>query len=338
MDKKVILVTGVAGFIGGHMAEYLLKNYKNCSIIGLDKISYCSCLKTIKLLETYPNFIFIRSDITDLEAMDYVFYSHKIDYVLNFAAYTHVDHSFGNSLLFTKNNVLGTHVLLEMAKKYKTEKFVHVSTDEVYGNKNELSTEETILAPTNPYSASKSACEHLVMSYYISFGLNVIITRGNNVYGPRQYPEKLIPKFISHLQKGEDCPIHGSGSQMRSFLYTDDVVRAFDIILRKGEIGEVYNIGARKEYTVLEVFEGLVKEMYPLYLDSNLTRKRFVKDRDFNDHRYFISSEKLIELGWVQNVDFSEGIKKTVEWYRNNKDYFQSRKKMNLYSSSEFDK
>lgn len=338
MDKKIILVTGVAGFIGGHMAQYFLENYDDCLVVGVDKISYCSCLKTIKLLETHPNFIFIRSDITDLEAMDYVFYTHKINYVLHFAAYTHVDHSFGNSLLFTKNNVLGTHVLLEMAKKYKIERFIHVSTDEVYGNKNELSTEESILAPTNPYSASKTACEHLVMSYYISFGLNVIITRGNNVYGPRQYPEKLIPKFISHLQRGEDCPIHGSGSQMRSFLYTDDVVRAFDIILRKGKIGEIYNIGANKEYTVLGVFEQLIRELYPLSVSSNLNRKCFVKDRDFNDHRYFISSEKLIELGWVQNVDFTEGIKRTVEWYCKNSDYFQDCGKMILYSSSEFDK
>jgi len=260
-----------------------------------------------------------------------------VEIVLHFAAYTHVDHSFGNSLLFTKNNILGTHVLLELAKKYSVERFIHVSTDEVYGNKNELSTEESILAPTNPYSASKSACEHLVMSYYISFGLNVIITRGNNVYGPRQYPEKLIPKFITHLRGGENCPIHGSGSQRRSFLYTEDVVRAFDLILHKGVIGEIYNIGAEKEYTVLEVFERLVGEMYPDEFEANIERKKFVEDRDFNDHRYFISSEKLIALGWKQKVKFDEGLRKTAEWYSENPGYFEDCGKMNLYSSSDLE-
>lgn len=324
MESKRILITGVAGFIGSCVAEYLTKSYGDYTIVGVDKLSYCSNMNNIKDLKEYGNFVFLRADITDIEAMDYIFHSQKIDTVLHFAAYTHVDHSFANSILFTKNNVLGTHILLELAKKYNIKRFIHVSTDEVYGGMNTLSTEETILAPTNPYAATKAAAEHLVMAYHLSFGLNVIITRGNNVYGPRQYPEKVIPKFISHLLRGEDCPIQGTGEQKRSFLYTDDVVSAFDTILHKGSIGEIYNIGAVREYSILEVFYRLGEILRPTSEYDHLdTRRVHVKDRDFNDHRYFISTEKLLHLGWRQCVSFEEGLEKTVNWYKENPNYFK---------------
>lgn len=320
--EKSILITGAAGFIGSCVTEHLVKTYSEYMVIGIDKLSYCSNLNNIKCLEEYDNFKFLRADITDVEAMDYIFHTENIDTVLHFAAYTHVDHSFANSILFTKNNVLGTHILLELAKKYNIDRFIHVSTDEVYGGMNELSTEETILAPTNPYAATKAAAEHLVMAYHLSFGLNVIITRGNNVYGPRQYPEKVIPKFIFHLIRGEDCPIQGSGEQKRSFLYADDVVSAFDTILHRGKIGEIYNIGSEREYSILEVFD-LLALLCSIYEKDHHHQKVHVKDRDFNDHRYFISTEKLADLGWKQRISFEEGLKKTVDWYVENSNYFK---------------
>lgn len=321
MEKK-ILITGAAGFIGSYVTEYIVKTYSEYKVIGIDKLSYCSNLNNIKALEESDNFKFLRVDITDIEAMDYIFHSENIDTVLHFAAYTHVDHSFANSILFTKNNVLGTHVMLELAKKYNVDRFIHVSTDEVYGGMNELSTEETILAPTNPYAATKAAAEHLVMAYHLSFGLNVIITRGNNVYGPRQYPEKVIPKFILHLIRCEDCPIQGTGEQKRSFLYVDDVVSAFDIILHRGKIGEIYNIGSEREYSILEVFD-ILALLCSIYEIDHHHRKVHVKDRDFNDHRYFISTEKLSKLGWKQRTPFEEGLEKTVNWYAENSNYFK---------------
>ncbi len=266
----------------------------------------------------------MRADITDIDAMKYIFSSLKIDTVLHFAAYTHVDHSFANSIIFTKNNVLGTHILLEVSKEHRIDRFVHVSTDEVYGGMHSMATEQSILAPTNPYAATKAAAEHLVMSYHLSFGLNTIITRGNNVYGPKQYPEKLIPKFIRHLLDGEKCPIQGSGEQKRSFLYTDDVVQAFDLVLHKGKVGEIYNIGSEVEYSVNDVFMMLIKTMYPRNVDDHLPRYFYTKDRDFNDLRYFISVEKLEKLGWRPRISFEEGLVKTVEWCLENEDYFNS--------------
>nr|QBK92301.1 MAG: GDP-mannose 4,6 dehydratase [Pithovirus LCPAC304] len=324
MEKKRILITGAAGFIGSHVAQHMVTTYPEYTIVGVDKLSYCSNLKNMEECKTHPNFTFMRADITDIDAMKYIFSSLKIDTVLHFAAYTHVDHSFANSIIFTKNNVLGTHILLEVSKEHRIDRFVHVSTDEVYGGMHSMATEQSILAPTNPYAATKAAAEHLVMSYHLSFGLNTIITRGNNVYGPKQYPEKLIPKFIRHLLDGEKCPIQGSGEQKRSFLYTDDVVQAFDLVLHKGKVGEIYNIGSEVEYSVNDVFMMLIKTMYPRNVDDHLPRYFYTKDRDFNDLRYFISVEKLEKLGWRPRISFEEGLVKTVEWCLENEDYFNS--------------
>ncbi len=322
MKKKRILITGAAGFIGSHVAQHIVTTYPEYTIVGVDKLSYCSNLKNMEECQKHPNFTFVRADITDIDAMKYIFTSLKIDTVLHFAAYTHVDHSFANSIIFTKNNVLGTHVLLEVSKEHGIDRFIHISTDEVYGGMQSIATEQSILAPTNPYAATKAAAEHLVMSYHLSFGLNTIITRGNNVYGPKQYPEKLIPKFICHLLDGEECPIQGSGEQKRSFLYTDDVVQAFDLILHKGEVGGIYNIGSEVEYSVNDVFKMLIKTMDPECDEMYFDRYYYTKDRDFNDPRYFISIEKLEKLGWHQRIFFEEGLVKTVKWYSENKDYF----------------
>ena len=324
IEEKSILVTGVAGFIGSNVIVSFVKKYPHYRFIGVDKISYCSVLKNFEEIETADNFKFIKADITNINSMKTIFKLYNINIVLHFASYTHVDHSFANSIIFTKNNVLGTHVLLEVSKEFNVKRFVHVSTDEVYGNQQDtVSVEEiTVLAPTNPYAATKAAAEHLVRAYHISFGLPIIITRGNNVYGPKQYPEKVIPKFIFHLLKGEKCPIQGTGEQKRSFLYTEDVVSAFDIILHNGLIGETYNIGSKTEHSVLEVLKEIVEIMHPGKDFMNYLT--FEKDRDFNDQRYYISVEKLEKLGWKKKVSFKEGIEKTIKWYLNNKKHFHT--------------
>jgi len=305
-----MLITGVAGFIGSNVAIHLVKKYPEYQFIGIDKLSYCSSLKSIEEIMSAPNFRFIKLDITNLEFTNYIMQRYKIHTVLHFAAYTHVDRSFGNSLKFTHNNILGTHSLLEAAKNNKISKFIHVSTDEVYGSKDETSSEKALLDPTNPYAATKAAAEHLVRSYYYSFGLPYIITRGNNVYGPLQYPEKVIPKFICRMFRGLPCIIQGSGRQVRSFLYVTDVCEAFDVILHHGKVATTYNIGSSDSISVKDLAQTLI--------DSLGGKAKFGPDRDFNDERYDISCSKLKELGWSQKVGLSEGLAKTIEWYRNN--------------------
>ena len=317
MDKysEIVLITGVAGFIGSNVLVKMVKKYPEYKFIGIDKFSYCSTDRNFEEISTFDNFKFIKADICDFNFMVYLFQNYKITIVMNFAAYTHVDQSFGNSIIFTKNNVIGTHTLLEASQSTDTylKKFIHVSTDEVYGSQDTKSTEKSTLDPTNPYAATKAAAEHLVRSYHHSFKTPIIITRGNNVYGPKQYPEKVVPNFITKLSNNEKCSIHGSGTQLRSFLYIDDVVDAFDLIFHKGIIGETYNIGCNSEHSILSVAENILDIMKP----GEEFEKWFehVKDRNFNDHRYYISTEKLEKLGWKPKVFFKEGILKTIEWY-----------------------
>jgi UDP-glucose 4,6-dehydratase len=243
--------------------------------------------------------------------------SYQIDTVIHFAAQSHVDNSFGNSIQFTMDNILGTHNLLECCRVYgNIKKFIHISTDEVYGEvdlNHEGCTERSLLNPTNPYAATKAGAEFLVKSYYYSYKLPIIITRGNNVYGPGQYPEKLIPKFITSLLKDQKCTIHGQGESRRNFIYVDDVSEAVETILFYGQIGHTYNIGTSNEYSVLEVFDILSNK-----LDKSKDLKEFVEDRLFNDYRYSINSESLRSLGWKQQINFDEGLEKTIEWIKNN--------------------
>jgi dTDP-glucose 4,6-dehydratase len=311
-----ILITGVAGFIASNLACYLVKKYPNYKFLGIDKISYCSSVKNFEEIMLCDNFKFIKADFTNLEFMDYLFQEYEIDTVLHLGAYTHVDMSFGDSILYTQNNIVGTHVLLETSKKHQIKRFILVSTDEVYGSVDIQSNENSILSPSNPYSSTKAAAEHIAQSYYHSFKFPVIITRGNNVIGPKQYPEKVIPKFILKLCKDEVLTVHGSGHQKRSFLYIDDVCKAFDVILHKGIIGEIYNIGCKHEYSVLEVANKLIRHF-------NKGEIKYVEDRLFNDQRYFISCEKLEQLGWRQEILFDEALIKTIDWYIRNQDYFE---------------
>eukprot|EP01100_Stratorugosa_tubuloviscum_P004219 TRINITY_DN2049_c0_g1_i2.p1 TRINITY_DN2049_c0_g1~~TRINITY_DN2049_c0_g1_i2.p1 ORF type:complete len:263 (-),score=120.69 TRINITY_DN2049_c0_g1_i2:36-824(-) len=243
---------------------------------------------------------------------------------MHFAAQSHVDHSFGNSFVFTEVNILGTHKLLEAAKELGTiKRFIHVSTDEVYGEiaPNLPNASETcILEPTNPYAASKAGAEFVVKSYQRSFNLPTIITRSNNVYGPKQYPEKVIPKFINLLNRRKPCCIHGDGTNTRTFLHVDDVVKAFDHILHYGTISEVYNIGSDFEISIAELANQLI-QYFGLSEHTN-EYLSFVTDRKFNDRRYAIDSTKLKQLGWQPTINWQQGFKQTIEWYLNNQTYW----------------
>ncbi len=312
---KNLLVTGGCGFIGSNFINYMLDTYKDIKIVNIDKLDYCSDINNVYHKEKYK---LIVSDINNSFNIKNVLENHCIDIVVHFAAQSHVDNSFGNSIQFTRDNVLGTHTLLECCRVYgKIEKFVHISTDEVYGEvdaDHKGCNEKSLLNPTNPYAATKAAAEFLVRSYYHSFNLPVVITRGNNVYGPRQFPEKLIPRFISNLLIGKMCPIHGEGKTRRNFIYVDDVSRAVDTILRKGEINEIYNIGSDDEYSVMDVLKTLIEE---IGIKSPIEEvSEFVEDRVFNDFRYCVDSSKLEKLGWEKTISFKEGMNRTILWYK----------------------
>lgn len=320
---KNILLTGGAGFIGSNAVIHFVKKYPQYKIVNYDKIDYCSSLRNVEEVANAPNYKFVKGNILSSDFILFILKSEEIDTIIHFAAQTHVDNSFGNSFEFTENNIRGTHTLLEAAKAYgKIKRFIHVSTDEVYGeagsedNEAEEHTESTLLQPTNPYAATKAGAEFLVHAYHRSFAIPTIITRGNNVYGPRQYPEKLIPKFICLLSKNKPCCIHGNGNNKRSFIYVDDTVTAFDTILHKGSIGQIYNIGVTIEHSNLEVAKDLIK-IFGLQ-DKESEYITYVENRLFNDFRYGMNSDKLRKLGWKQEVDWEEGLKKTVDWYMNN--------------------
>jgi len=316
---KNILLTGGAGFIASHVAILLCKKYPEYNVIVYDRLDYCSCLENLSELDPLPNYKFIKGDIATEDLVSYVLREEKIDTILHFAAQTHVDNSFGNSFAFTHSNIYGTHVLLECSKACKSiKRFVHVSTDEVYGEGEDFETdpmsEEHVLEPTNPYAATKAGAEFLVKSYFRSFKLPCLITRGNNVYGPHQFPEKLIPKFTNQLMKGMKLTLHGDGSNTRNFLYVKDVASAFDVILHKAIPGHVYNIGGRNEISNLDVAKQLLKIFgREGEEDKWLT---FVPDRKFNDLRYTITSKKLHDLGWKEEMSWEEGLATTVEWYK----------------------
>eukprot|EP00850_Spirogloea_muscicola_P011402 SM000070S21368 [mRNA] locus=s70:652759:656438:- [translate_table: standard] len=321
---RTILITGAAGFIASHVANRLVKKYPQCKIVVLDKLDYCSSLKNLEDCFRHPNFKFVKGDIASADLVNYVLLTERIDTIMHFAAQTHVDNSFGNSFEFTKNNIYGTHVLLEACKVSAPaiRRFIHVSTDEVYGETEADAIvgnhEASQLLPTNPYSATKAGAEMLVMAYGQSYGIPFITTRGNNVYGPQQFPEKLIPKFLLLAMQGKPLPIHGDGSNVRSYLYAEDVAEAFDTILHKGLVGHVYNIGTKKERRVIDVANDICNI---LGLDFNKVVK-FVDNRPFNDQRYFLDDAKLTALGWRERTTWEDGLKKTLEWYRGHRDYW----------------
>ena len=273
-----ILVTGGCGFIGSNFINYYFDKYKDCNIICIDALYYCASLNNINInIRNSNRFKFIKGNICDYDLIKYILEEHKITHIIHFAAQSHVDNSFEEPFKYVQDNIVGTHTILEAIKNVNKNIFLlHFSTDEVYGEtNNDIKTETSILCPTNPYSATKAAAEMLVFSYIYSFKLNIIITRGNNVYGPNQYPEKLIPKFINLLKNNKKCTIAGDGSSIRNFIHVYDVCTAVDIIMQKGIIGEIYNIGSdhSNEYSVMEVSIKLIKlikqdENYNNYIES----------------------------------------------------------------------
>lgn len=305
------LVTGGCGFIGSNYINYLFKNKKVKKIINLDFLYYCASIFNIHQdIRNSDKYEFIKGNLNDYDLICKILKEQKITHIVHFAAQSHVDNSFNDSLQYTFDNVQGTHTLLEAIKNInKNIIMLHFSTDEVYGesDNNEMD-ESSILCPTNPYSASKAAAEMYIRAYIFSYKLKIIISRGNNVFGYNQYPEKLIPKFINLLREGKKCTIHGDGNTIRNFIFVDDVCTAVDYIIKNGTFGQVYNIGSDHSYerSVIDVTKLLVKKIKN---DDNYENYvTFVDDRPFNDKRYLISNEKLKELGWEQKVSFDDGI------------------------------
>ena len=311
---KNLLVTGGLGFIGSNFVNYISSKYNDINIIIYDINDYTASKYNINWTKKIK---LVIGDICDINKVSTTLMDNNIDTIVHFAAESHVDNSFKNSLKFTEVNVYGTHILLEAVRVYRRIKlFLHFSTDEVYGeiDIDAESTEKSLLKPTNPYAASKAGAEFIVNSYHISYKLPIIITRCNNVYGPNQYPEKLIPKFILALQAGEKLTIHGKGNSRRNFIHAMDVASAVDIILQKGEISETYNIGVCNEYSVMDIAKKLC-EIANVNTNDNII---YVQDRLFNDSRYCLSSEKLINLGWKESyIDFDAELKKLYNWYGN---------------------
>jgi UDP-glucose 4,6-dehydratase len=314
---------------GSHVVLLLVRKYPQYMVVNFDKLDYCSCLKNLESIKGAPNYKFVKGDLLSADLVNYVLQNEEIDTIMHFAAQSHVDNSFGNSIAFTESNILGTHVLLEGAKLCgaQIKLFVHVSTDEVYGDGSHgvASHEATILEPTNPYAATKAGAEYIVKAYYRSFRVPIIITRGNNVYGPHQYPEKIIPKFVNQIAAGRKLTLHGSGANTRNYLYVEDVARAFDVVLHRGRVGEIYNIGGTNELSNRRVAEEIVRRLTDagrdLPTDKPLPAElldRFIEhtvDRPFNDLRYPLDCSKLHELGWREEVAWEDGLARTVEWY-----------------------
>ncbi|KAF5121162.1 Trifunctional UDP-glucose 4,6-dehydratase/UDP-4-keto-6-deoxy-D-glucose 3,5-epimerase/UDP-4-keto-L-rhamnose-reductase RHM1 [Metarhizium anisopliae] len=316
------MITGGAGFIASWVVRHLTLSYPHAyNIISFDKLDYCSALNNTRALNDERNFTFYQGDITSPSEVLDCMERYEIDTVIHFAAQSHVDLSFGNSYGFTHANVYGTHVLLESAKKVGIRRFIHVSTDEVYGEVKEDGddlVEASILSPTNPYAASKAAAEMLVNSYQTSFKLPTIIVRSNNVYGPHQYPEKIIPKFTCLLNRGQPMVLHGNGSPTRRYLYAGDAADAFDTILHKGQTGQVYNVGSIDEVSNFDLCGKLLDVMGVAHETPEQFRNwvKYTNDRPFNDCRYAVDASKLRQLGWQQRTSFKDGLQATVDWYR----------------------
>ena len=324
MDKK-ILVTGGAGFIGGNFVHYMVDKYPNYMIVNLDALTYAGNLETCQPVEGKPNYKFVKGDIADRDFIFDLFEKEKFDIVVNFAAESHVDRSVTDPEIFIKTNVLGTQVLMDASRAYGVERYHQVSTDEVYGDlpldrPDLFFTEETPLHTSSPYSASKASADLLVFAYHRTFGLPITISRCSNNYGPYHFPEKLIPLMISRALNDEQLPVYGNGENVRDWLHVYDHCAAIDLILHKGKVGEVYNVGGHNERTNLEVVKTILKALNKP--ESLIT---YVKDRPGHDLRYAIDPQKLeTELGWKPTYNFDTGIQQTIEWYLNNKQWWEN--------------
>ena len=312
-----LLVTGGAGFIGSCFIRYMLGKYPDYKIINLDALTYAGNLESLDDIKDNPNYRFVRGNICNFELVSMIM--ENVDAVINFAAESHVDRSITGPEIFVETNIKGTLNLLQCAKQSNIPRYIQISTDEVYGTLGETGyfTEETPLAPNSPYSASKASADLLVRSYFETYKMPVIITRCSNNYGPYQYPEKLIPFFISLLLRGEKVPVYGDGQNVRDWLYVYDHCSAIDAVLHNGRVGEVYNIGGNNEKSNLEITRLILKA-----LDKGEDSIRFVDDRPGHDRRYAMCSDKIQnELGWHPSVTFEEGLNNTIDWYLHNQEW-----------------
>ena len=313
------LVTGVAGFIGSNYMHYVTEKYKDDFFVGLDALTYAGNYNNIKSLEKYENYKFIKGDITNREFIYKLFEEEKYDVVINFAAESHVDNSIKNPEVFLNTNIIGTCVLMDASRKYNIKRYHQVSTDEVYGDlpldrKDLKFTEETPLHTSSPYSSSKASADLLVMAYYRTYNLPVTISRCSNNYGPYQFPEKLIPVVISKAMKNEKIPVYGKGENVR------DWIHVIDQIVREGTIGQIYNLGGHSERSNLDVIKTILRQM-----NKSEDLIEYVEDRPGHDLRYAIDSSKVEqELGWNLTYNFEEGIKETIDWYLNNKEWINN--------------
>jgi dTDP-glucose 4,6-dehydratase len=307
----------------------MLERHKDYLIINLDLLTYAGNLENLKEIETNANYFFVRGDICDRLLVERLVSENNIDYIVNFAAESHVDRSINDPEVFIRSNVLGTQVLLDTAKKHNINKFIQISTDEVYGSLGNEGyfTENTPLSPNSPYSASKASADLLVRAYYKTFGLNVNITRCSNNYGPYQFPEKLVPLIIYNAINGNKIPVYGDGLNIRDWLHVNDHCSAIDSVLHNGIIGEVYNIGGNNERTNIEIVKTIIRILSEDLPQRGISESliSFIEDRKGHDRRYAIDSTKITqELGWKPQITFEDGIRMTVGWYLNNKKWLNS--------------
>lgn len=317
-----ILVTGGAGFIGSNFVNYMVRTYPNYNILNLDALTYAGNLENLKESEGKANYRFVKGDITDRDLVNSLFETENLDVIVNFAAESHVDRSITNPDVFVTTNIQGTQVLLDAARKHEVKKYVQVSTDEVYGSLGVEGyfTETTPLDPNSPYSASKAGADMLVKAYHETYGLPTNITRCSNNYGPFHFPEKLIPLMIINALNDKPLPVYGDGLNVRDWLHVEDHCRAIDLVLHKGKVGEVYNVGGHNEKTNVEVVKEILKQ-----LDKSETLIKYVEDRLGHDRRYAIDPTKLqSELGWEPIYNFETGLKDTVQWYLDNKSWWKN--------------
>ncbi|MGA2104315.1 MAG: dTDP-glucose 4,6-dehydratase [Methanoregula sp.] len=314
-----LLVTGGLGFIGSNFIRFMLGEHPACSITNFDNMTYAGNPANLADFEKDPRYSFVKGDICDAHAVDQVFSRHTIDAVIHFAAESHVDRSIHDASAFVTTNVLGTQVLLDAALRHKIPRFVHISTDEVYGSAATGSFKETdILTPSSPYSASKAGSDLIARAFFITHGLPVIVTRCTNNFGPYQYPEKLIPFFVTNLIRGKKVPVYGTGKNVRDWIYVLDHCRAIDFVLQQGTPGEIYNIGGDNEKTNLEITHQILE-----ILGKDSSCIEFVKDRPGHDWRYSLDSSKIRSLGWKPQSTFEDALKETVAWYVQHEGWWQ---------------
>jgi len=317
IEDLTLLVTGGAGFIGSNFIHYMLKHYPRCKIINLDKLTYAGNLDNLKDVEKDSRYEFIHGDIRDRELVQNIF--KRVQGVVHFAAETHVDRSILDAGEFVLTDVYGTFVLLDALKNSDIKFFVHVSTDEVYGSREKgFFKEDDTLCPSSPYAASKAGADRLAYSYWVTYGLPIIILRPSNNFGPYQYPEKFIPLFVTNALEGKNLPLYGEGKNVRDWLYVEDNCRAIELVMRMGKIGEAYNVGANNEVQNITIAERIVDS-----LGKPKSLIKFVPDRLGHDKRYAVDCQKIHALGWKPEENFEEALTSTVRWYKENTDWWQ---------------